>query len=377
MKKWTAILTLLCCVLLLPLPLSATDREDYLDDTMDQLGEAIENEIPEEAEELLEQLDLSELGLQQILSLRPEQFLSLLKEQLQKQWEEPLVLLGKIAGIVLLSALLLPLKDSLLQGSSANLFPLAAVSCLSGILAEPVARCMEESVRALEHCSTFLLSLIPILGGLLTVGGKAATASGYQLLLFGACQLVSQLAVSHLLPLLGIYFALSLVSAVFPQLGMQGIIGGIKSFVCWSLGILTTLFVGLLSLQTFVTSSVDAVTLKASRFLMGSFIPVVGSILSEAFGAAQGCISLLKSTVGTFGILVALCTMLPILLQLCLWYFSTWAAMQISNMLQEKELSAILKAATNSFGILLALLLCFLLLIVVATTLVICIGTGG
>ena len=147
--------------------------------------------------------------------------------------------------------------------------------------------------------------------------------------------------------------------------------------ICWGLGIITTLFVSFLSMQTFVSSSVDVVTLKASRFLMGSFIPVVGSILSEAFGAAQGCISLLKGTVGSFGIIVALCTILPILLKVILWYFVTWIGVQLSNILQVQESGAILKAANNTFAVLLAILLCFSLLVVVATTLVIFIGTGG
>lgn len=360
------------------LPICANSQtQDFVGETLDKIGDSLEETIPDEAEELLAALDLTDLNLQQILSLRPQQFLKLLKEQLSIQWKEPLAVLGEILGILLLTALMGPLKESILKQNSGWLFSFVALICLCTVFSEPVVLCIEDTMESMERCSKFLLSLIPILAAILTVGGQAATAGAYQLILFTVCQIVSQLAVSTALPLMSIYFALSMISGVFPDLGLKGLVGGIKNLVCWGLGIVTTLFVGLLSLQTFVSSNVDVVTLKAGRFLMGSFIPVVGSILSEAFGAAQGCLSLIRSTLGTFGIIVALCILLPILLRVSLWYFVTWAALQLSALLQVKELDGLLKGANNTFAMLLALLLCFFLLMVVATTVVIFIGTGG
>ncbi len=378
MKRWILMLTLGLCLMILILPVSANDQtEQYIDETLEELSGRLEDDIPEEAEELLSKLNFSDLDWRQLLSLKPEEFLNLLSQTLNDSYREPMKLLAQTAGILLLCSLLFPMKESLLKGEAGLLFHLTAVVCLSITVAEPVIGCMEQCMTTLKNSSVFLLSLIPVLCGILTAGGQAITATGYQLLLFTVCQLVSQLAVSTALPLLSIYFALSLISAVFPNVGLQGICSGIRQIACWGLGIVTTLFVGLLSMQTFVSSSVDVVTLKASRFLMGSFIPVVGSILSEAFGAAQGCISLLKGTVGSFGIVVALCTMLPILLKVVLWYFVTWAGIQLSTMLHVQELGGILKGANNTFAILLAVLLCFLLLVVVATSLVIFIGMGG
>ncbi len=369
---------LLVSLLFLSLPVCASGEvEDFLDETLDQFGESLEESIPEEADSFMESLNLRDLDWRQVLSLQPDQFLTLIRELLEQQWKEPIRLLGQILGILLLSSLLFPLQDSLLKDNASLLFSFAAVICLCASFAGPVADCISAAMESIQHCSVFLLSLIPVLCGILTAGGQAAAATGYQLLLFTICQIVSQLAVSTMVPLMGMYFALSMISGVFPKLGMQGIISGIKSAACWGLGIVTTIFVGLLSLQTFVSANVDVVTMKTSRFLMGSFIPVVGSILSEAYGAAQGCMALLKSTIGTFGIVVALCTILPVLLRVVLWYLITWLAEQFCSMMQVGELGEILKGAANTFAILLALMLCFLLLMVVATSLVIFIGTGG
>ncbi len=378
MKKLLCAATALLLCLFLTLPsFAAETSEDYVNDTLEELSDDLKAAIPEETQELLYELSLEELSLPDILSLQPEQFLHLLKELLSEKWQAPKRTLGQLLALLILCSLLFPLKDSILKGEAARIFTLAALVCLCLILAEPIQGAMAATVRALEHGANFLLALIPILCGILAVGGQAATAGTYHLLLFALCQLVSQLAVSGLLPLLGIYHGLSMIGGIFPELGLQGLVDGIKSFVCWGLGLLTTIFVGLLSLQTFVSSSVDVVTLKTSRFLMGSFIPVVGSILSEAFGAAQGCISLIKGTVGSFGIIAALCMILPPLLELLLWYFCCWLALRFSDLLQLKEVSALLKSSCSCFTILLAFLLSFLLLLLVGTSLVIFMGTGG
>ena len=71
-----------------------------------------------------------------------------------------------------------------------------------------------------------------------------------------------------------------------------------------------------------VASGSDTVASKAAKFLIGSVVPVVGGALSDAFGATQGYLRLLKATVGVFGILIALMTFLPVFLQTVLWYFT-------------------------------------------------------
>ncbi len=377
MKRFIICLFSLFCIGSFCLPVYATEQESFIEENLEQWGDDLEEVIPKEAEEFLDGLDLQTLDLQQLLSLDPQDFFTVLQKELSKQWEEPVVVFAQIMGILLLSAMLNPLQDSLLKGQSAEPFHFASMLCLAVIFAEPVSTCIYSAMLALKHCSLFLLTLIPILAAVLVVGGQAVTASAYQLILFAVCQLISQLAVSTAVPLLGIYFSLSIIFSLFPNLGAHGLVGSIKNLICWGLGIVTTLFVGLLSLQTFITSNVDVVTLKTSRFLMGSFIPVVGSILSEAFSAAQGCVSLLRSTVGTFGVVVTVCSMLPILIRVVSWYLVLWLSVQLGQLLDVRSPTLLLKSASNTFAILLAVLSCFLLLILVATTLVIFIGTGG
>lgn len=55
-----------------------------------------------------------------------------------------------------------------------------------------------------------------------------------------------------------------------------------KSSVIWFLGIILTIFVGVLSLEGTLSSSIDGITAKTAKTVISSAIPIVGSILSDA-----------------------------------------------------------------------------------------------
>lgn len=369
---------------LLSVPCAAQEYEeteeeqsrDFVEEQLHDLGREFEDTLPPESRESLEALDLTELNLSAILSLTPQAFCHAMKTAIENQWKMPIHTVGKILGILLLCTLLFTLKDSLLHNGLDRIFSVVSVVCILSLIAKPLTECISKGIDSLYHCSLFLLSYIPVLSGVLVANGQAAAASGYHFLLFAACQIVSQLSTSLFVPLLGIYFSFVVIAGAFPQMGLQNIAGGIKSLLSWGLGGVTTIFVGLFSLQTLVTSNVDSLTMKTSKFILGNFIPVVGGALSDAFSAAHGCVTLVKNTVGTFGILVAVSTILPILLEVVLWYLLLWLSAQIGTMLGVKEVSSVLKGAADTVSILMAMLLCYGLLLIISTAIVMILGSG-
>ena len=64
----------------------------------------------------------------------------------------------------------------------------------------------------------------------------------------------------------------------------------------------------------------------------------------------------LKTTVGAFGILAALLTFLPVLLQTALWYFTVNITSAVGEMLGVKQVASILKSASATLGVLIAVI---------------------
>lgn len=187
------------------------------------------------------------------------------------------------------------------------------------IIFMPLFSLIDSAMSAAKAGSTFMLSFVPVYAGILTVGGQGLTASGMSLLLLGAAEAVSMLCSFVIVPLMGCYLSIGLISSI-SQNGSSVALGElIKKAAMWILSITLTVFLGLLSIQTAVNSSADGLGIKTAKFVLGSFLPVAGSAISESLTTVTAAVKLLKSSVGMYGV-VAVCAMvLPVVLEMLLW----------------------------------------------------------
>ena len=203
------------------------------------------------------------------------------------------------------------------------------------------------------------------------------TGALYNVLLFGACQGINGLLQAAFVPIISCYLSLSIITEIVPQMGMRDLVSGFKKVIIWGLGVTMTVFVALLSLQSAIAGGGDNVTVKATKFMISSLIPGVGGSLSELFMATQGCIQLVKSTVGAAGIVIAALTFLPIVVRVALWQAVSTGGSAIADMLGIGELSRLLKSVGSALSIMLAIALYYAMLFIVSTSLMILAFKGG
>ena len=299
-----------------------------------------------------------------------------IQDKLRELLDEPLRLLGTLMGMVVLCAVLGALRQSGTGSGMDEPFGVVAAASALVLLGEPVFGCVERTVQSLRECSLFVMSFAPVLSGILIAGGSPASAGAYNLMLYFVSQLLAELASKTLLPLLGVYLALCILSPLAPFLQVEQLTRAIHRLTCWGLGVLTTLFVGILSLQTVIGSGGDGILLKTSKFLVGSFVPVIGGTLSDAMGAARSCLHLMKGLVGSLGMAVAVLTFLPVLIEVTGWYLMLHTAAWAAQMLDCSRMSGVLRSVAQAFSILLALVVCFGLLVLVSTTMVLSVGVA-
>jgi stage III sporulation protein AE len=95
----------------------------------------------------------------------------------------------------------------------------------------------------------------------------------------------------------------------------------IKKAYIFILGALTTVFSGVSGIKAILGSSADTVAIRGVKFLVGRSIPLVGGVVSESYQSVIASLQLIKSTVGVFGIITVIVTVLPIILELIIWCF--------------------------------------------------------
>ena len=349
----------------------AAEVEEYL--TGADMAE-VQEAIPPDAAKLMEKEKITSFS--QLISLPVEEVWALLFGAVQEQIQSPLRVLLSLAGVILLSALVQGIGNAL-DGGVHQVFGVIMTAFVISLIIRPVMECILSLQTVFADFSLFLAVYIPAFAGIMTTAGQPMTGALYNVMLFGACQGVSTLLQAAFVPVISCYLSLAIVTEVVPQMGLRDIITGFKKLITWGLGLTMTIFVGLLSLQSAVAGGGDNVAVKTTKFMLSSLIPGVGGSLSELFMATQGCVQLVKSTVGAAGIAIAVLTFLPVLLRITLWQAVTAVGSIVGEMLGAGAVSRLLKSVGSALSVMLAITLYYAMLFIVSTSLMILAFKGG
>lgn len=172
------------------------------------------------------------------------------------------------------------------------------------------------------------------------------------------------------------FLGLSITSSVSPSVNLSGFMSMISKSVKWLLGFAMTIFTAVLTFRQLISVSVDNVSTRAVRFTLNSFIPIVGSALSDAYKVVQGSIGLLKSGIGIIVILSVTIVFMPVILQGVMWMFTLWIGKSTAEVLNLNGPAKLLENISSVFSTLIAVLLCIMSIYILSTAAVIMLGGG-
>lgn len=143
-----------------------------------------------------------------------------------------------------------------------------------------------------------------------------------------------------------------------------------------TLGFLSTVFVGLLSIKGLLAGAADSAAAKGAKFLIGSFVPVVGGAVSDALGSIVSSLSLVRGATGAFGILAVLLIALPVFAELLLWLLTLNLCAIGADLFGQGKASALLRSVASALVILGAILLFNAVLLIISTALMLSVKSG-
>ena len=274
----------------------------------------IYNELPQSAKDLLASMDIDPAS-GELPSLSPEGALKHIFAFMRDGIKTPAAVCGLILAVILLLSMLSPLAEKR-KYSFASQF--AGVLCLASSVLIPVYNCLMAVVSALKGTTAFMIALVPVYVATLTAGGYASTAAVSSGMLMSASQITANILSFGLAPIIGMHLALCISASVSPMGSLGKVADIIKKTAGWALSALLTLFLGVLSLQTCITSSADTLSLRAAKYLAGS-IPVVGGAVGETVAVVKSALNLLGKTAAGYGMIAVAAIIIPLLLELVIW----------------------------------------------------------
>lgn len=386
LRHWLCLLFLPLFCLALSITVAAEEDAASVGSSLDELYEEqleasgadeLWNSLPNQTKTLLDTLGITQFNADSFSSLTPEGITDSLLTLLTEQAALPLRTAGILLGVVLLYALMDGMRETVKEEALSKVFGVICALTACTALLLPLSGCIGRVRDAAESTSVFMFSFVPVYSGVMLTSGQPMGAASYQTVVLFAAELISLAATHLIVPLMTVSLALGLTGSFSTGMKLDAAGGLINKTCSWLLGLTTTLFVGLLSLQGLVGAAADSVTGRAIRFSLNSFVPVVGGALSEAFGSVQGCLRLLKSTLGGFGILATALIVLPPLLECALWSLSLSLCTMMADMFSLSSLSSLFKAAQGVLKTLMGVLAACSLFMIIATTIVTMAGGGA
>lgn len=380
MKKIGICIALL---LLLVLPVGAEDNppqtiEELYQQQLEASGaEELFHYLSDDAKDFLYRLGIDNFQMEGLQNQKPEGVLSALLSMLSDQSGTVVRTGSLVLGVVLLCAMMEGVRQTVKEPAMADVFGIIASLVACAVVVMPIASCIRQVCDTAESTSVFMLSFVPVYTGIAVAGGQVAVAASYQTVVLFVAELITAITVQVVLPLMIISLGISVTGTVAPGVKLDGVSGLLNKTGVWLLTLSVTIFVGMLSLQAVVGEAADTLGAKALKFSIGSFVPVVGNPLSEAFNTVRGCLHLLKSGVGVFGIAAIAAMVLPTMLQCILWVLCLHICLAASDMFELKTLSALFKAILGVVKTCIGLLAACSMFMIIATTIVLKAGGGG
>ncbi|GGF88303.1 stage III sporulation protein AE [Paenibacillus aceti] len=152
----------------------------------------------------------------------------------------------------------------------------------------------------------FMMAMVPLLFTLLASMGNVATVSVTHPLVVFMVHTVGTLVHTIIFPLLFFSGILHIVSTLSDKYKLTQLGNLLRTLSMSLLGVLLTVFLGVISIKGIAGSVVDGVTLRTAKYLTGNFVPVVGKVFADATDTVISASLLVKNSIGLVGVIILL-----------------------------------------------------------------------
>lgn len=378
MKKLITIFAILICIFSTSISIADTEDE-VINSQMDSFN--ISNFIDEAnkySNDVLKDIDIQELLNNAIKGeLDTNQLLKNIFPLLGTEIKEALKVMGSILIIVLIHSVLKSISDNLNNKSVAQITYYVQYILIATVIMTNFSSIITLTKEAVGNMISFIQLLFPLLMTLMLASGSVVLVNLVQPIILFIINLISNIFQSIIIPIILVGTALAIVSKISDRIQIDKLSKFLKSSSVWVIGILLTIFVGVLSIEGTLGSSVDGITAKTAKAAVSSFIPVVGKVLGDAVDTVIGCSAILKNAIGIVGVIVVIAICITPILKLAIITIIYHLTAALCEPIADSKIVSLITQMADTFKILLAILCSISVMLIIGITLVINISNTG
>lgn len=282
-----------------------------------------------------------------------------------------------ILAIIIIHSILKSISESLENDSISKLIYYVQYIAIVTIIMSNFSDVINLVKQTSNNLIGFMNTLIPVLVSLMLYTGSITTTSILEPIILFLINFIGNLIQNILIPIILIIASISIISKISDQVQVAKLSKFLKSSTLWFLGIILTSFVGIVSLEGTLASSVDGITAKTAKSIVSSAVPVVGKILGDVVDSVLGCGIILKNAVGFVGVVIIISICIVPILKLSVLTISYKLVASISEVIADAKIVKLLDEMGDIFKILLGILFTIFFMVIIGTTLLIKMSNTG
>lgn len=347
-----------------------------LESNIDQYNEEFELDsivyaMDEETLAILEELGVNEMSLDSMFSVSPTKVFTALFNILSRSVKAPLKFLLVSVGVLIIMALL----SSFFESTETVSLVGCSVIALSG--AVPIAGMVSSAFSVLEALNVFTTTFAGAFCAIVSSSGNVSAGITYSAMTVFSDTLFSGLLTEFCQPVVNVMCCLSFLSC-FDFYGFSsGFCATFKKIYVFFMSLVGTVFSGIITIKGVLSEGVDTVTARSIRFVVGRSLPVVGGTVSETYSALISSLSIIKNTVGIFGIITVIVTVLPTLAELLAWILVLDIAIILCNSFGVDKGNPMLSVLKDTLILLVATIVIVAAIFIVSVGVVIAVKGGA
>ena len=379
MKKIIYVFILMAIFINLIIPISIATEEETLEEQQEEfgIGEFIEK-TEEYSGEFFEDIDINEILDNAIKGQVDNQtILKRILSLLGGQLVNGLTVLGSVLAIVIIHSILKSVSESLKNDTISKLIYYVQYILIVTIIMMNFSDIVQVVKDTCNNLVGFMNILIPLLISLMIYTGSITTSGILEPIILFLINFIGNIIQTIIIPIVLIFTSLIVISKISDNVQIDKLSKFLKSGVVWFFGIILTIFVGVISLEGTLSSSVDGITAKTTKAVVSSAVPVVGKILGDAVDTVLGCGIILKNAVGLIGVIVVIGICIIPILKLGILTIAYKLMSAICEPIADKNITSLLDQIGEVYKIFLAILCSISVMLIVGTALVVKISNTG
>lgn len=210
-------------------------------------------------------------------------------------------LLVKIIVLAIVAALLQNLQSAFESEATSKLAHSVIYLVLVGFAMTGFGLAVSTAKQVMDSLSGFMLAMLPTLLAVLAGMGGVTSAAIFHPLMVTFTSTAATVMVTIVFPLIFLAAVLEIVSGLNENFKLTNLAGLLRQGAMWTLGLTSTLFLGVVAVKGAAGAVADGVTMKTTKFVFSNFLPVVGKTFSDATDLIFGSTILLKNALGMLG----------------------------------------------------------------------------